>query len=166
MRKLKNPYKSLYKARNNFLAAQFEYKTNKFGVIKTNGQKLKYGLSKSEDAWLDKLCVPYRSIPIYGLPLPNSKKRKVYIVDGYDPNTNTVYEYLGNFAHGAHNTYPKNRDIKTWLGKTPNELYYGTVERFKILYELGYKVFFVWESDDKAHKSYGRYYRGLKDNLY
>lgn len=132
----------------------------KQGFVSVGNTKIKHGISASEIAWLNRLNVPERSKLIRGW------KGKIYIVDGYDPKTNTCYEYLGNFAHGAHDTYPRNRDVKTWLGKTPNELYYGTIERFNYLYSTGCRIFFIWESIDKKHKGIGRYYRGPGDNLY
>lgn len=149
-------------AKNKALAkARFQLpKKQMIGVVNVGNAKIRHGISKSEITWLNSLNVPERSKLFRGF------QGKIYITDGYDPKTKTVFEFNGNFAHGAHNVYPKNRDIKTWLGKTPNELYYGTIERYNYFYSLGYKVFFVWESDWKKHISSGRYYRGPGDNLY
>ena len=70
-------------------------------------------------------------------------------------------------AINAPEIIPKNRDtIIPWLGKTPNQLYYGTIERYNFLQSVGMEVFFVWDYDYKAHKSIGRFYRGPGDNLY
>ena len=126
-----------------------------------NNTKIRHGQSLGEKIWLDALGVPERSKVVYGF------KGKIMVLDGYDPKTNTAYEYNGANFHGSHKTYPKNRDtIIPWLGKTPNQLYYGTIERYNFLQSIGMRVFFVWDYDYKAHRSNGRFYRGPGDNLY
>ena len=133
----------------------------KQAFVSVGNTNIKHGISASEIAWLNLLNVPERSKLIRGF------KGKIYIVDGYDAKTNTVFEYNGATYHGAHKVYPKNRDtIIPWLGKTPNQLYYGTIERYNFLQSIGMKVFFVWDYDYKAHNSIGRFYRGPGDNLY
>lgn len=127
-------------------------------AIADNGKKIRVGSSKEEKEWLDKLNISIREkvIIIAG---------KTFVVDGFDPKTRTCLEYNGSHAHGSHKVYPINRDIKTWLGKTPNELYYGTLERYKLLKWAGFKVFFVWDYQYKKGNM-GRYYNGGDDNLY
>lgn len=128
--------------------------------IANNGRKVRHGVSRAELEWLAKLGVPEKSkvIILFG---------KTYVVDGFDPKTNTCYEYNGDRFHGSHKVYKINRNIKDrWLGKSPDELYYGTLQRYALFRNVGFKVFFVWESDYKAGKSLGRYYRGGNDNLY
>ena len=44
-------------------------------------------------------------------------------------------------------------------------MYLETKGRFQYLHELGYKVFFVWESDYKRGKM-GRHYTGKADTLF
>lgn len=130
-------------------------------LIKVGNTNIKHGISASEIAWLNLLNVPERSKLIRGF------RGKIYIVDGYDPKTNTVFEYLGNAWHGSHHTYTRNRDaIIPFLKKSPNQLYQETIERFNYLYSIGCRIFFVWEDDDKKHRSNGRFYRGPGDNLY
>lgn len=128
--------------------------------IANNGRKVRHGVSKSELEWLTRLGVPEKSkvIILFG---------KTYVVDGFDPKTNTCYEYNGERFHGSHRVYKTNRNIKdSWLGKSPDELYYGTLQRYALFKSVGFKVFFVWESEYKAGKTLGRYYRGKGDNLY
>lgn len=70
---------------------------------------------------------------------------KTIIVDGYDPKTNTVYEYLGDYWHGN----PKYYDAKKFnltMGKTHGELYQDTMNRILFLKEKGYKVIYEWEN--------------------
>lgn len=67
-------------------------------------------------------------------------------VDGYDPETNTVYEFLGDFWHGNPVKY-LSRDKNPISGKTFGSLYKSTFKRFDKLRRLGYTVKYVWESD-------------------
>lgn len=133
-------------------------KSNLTYAIADNGKKIRVGSSKAENLWLDKLGIKVREkvIIIAG---------KTYVVDGFDPTTMTCFEYNGSHAHGSHRLYPTNRNIKTWLGKTPNELYNNTIERYKVLKLHGFKIFFVWDYQFKKGEL-GRLYRGGNDNLY
>jgi len=104
-------------------------------TFKNNGR---YGLydysiksSIGERSWLSTLGIP-----------EDPEHRQYYIeealayVDGYEPETNTVYEYLGNYWHGHPATNPgRKKDLD------------ATVVRFEKLRSLGYVVKFVWESD-------------------
>ena len=96
---------------------------------------VKFG--KKENKWLDTYNIDndYRQYKI-----------DRYVVDGYDPKTNTVYEFNGDFWHGNPNKYNKskvNRVIKLTFG----ELYEKTLEKEQSLIELGYNVISIWESD-------------------
>lgn len=148
-------------AKNKALAkARFQMpKRQPLGMVSVGGKVYKVGTSKAEKDWLDKFGITQRQKVFYGF------HGKIFVVDGVDERRRIVYEYLGEQAHGSHKTYKTNRDVKTWLGKTPNQMYYETVERFNYLNDLGYQVFFVWYLDNK--KGYlGRFYRGRGDNLY
>jgi hypothetical protein len=127
-------------------------------AIADNGKKIRVGSSKAENEWLDRLGIKVREkvIIIAG---------KTYVVDGFDPRTMTCFEYNGSHAHGSHKLYPNNRNVKTWLGKTPNELYNNTLERYRVLKLHGFKIFFVWDYQFKRGEL-GRLYRGGSDNLY
>lgn len=134
-------------------------KSNLTYAIADNGKKIRVGSSKAENLWLDKLNIRVREkvIIIAG---------KMYVVDGFDPRTLTCFEYLGDRWHGGHKVFPNNRNMPIkQLGKTPNELYNGTIERFKVLKNHSFKIFFVWESDYKKGQM-GRLYRGGNDDLY
>jgi len=91
--------------------------------------------SKIENKWLDLLGVIYRQVKI-------SK----YKVDGYDPKTNTVYEFNGDFWHGNPKKYNKD-DINPISKKTFGELYEKTLERENNIRKLGYNFISIWESD-------------------
>jgi len=96
--------------------------------------------SKLEIMWLDSLSVPIRG---YKIKIDN---KKWFLVDGFNPTINTVYEFNGDFWHGNPEKYKPtciNRVTKTSFG----ELYTATVEKKKILENLGYTVISIWESD-------------------
>jgi hypothetical protein len=94
---------------------------NKFGIM--------------ENMWLDSLNIEKRQFKI-----------GKYFVDGYDPVTNTVYEFNGDFWHGNPNKYNLN-DVNIINKKTFGELYENTLDKEKKLIELGYNVISIWETD-------------------
>lgn len=89
-------------------------------------ENLKPGnISKVEKQWLDEMNVPFRQHKI-------SICDKTFIVDGFDPNTNTVYECYGSFWHGNPEMYNAD-DLNTKVGKTFGELYQKTLERENLI---------------------------------
>lgn len=128
-------------------------------AIADNGRKVRHGVSVAEGLWLDKLRVVQRSKVIILLG-------KTYVVDGFDAEKNTCYEYLGSTFHGSHLTYPNNRNlVDKWLKKSPEQLYLETRQRFIRLTGAGFKVFFVWDFQEKKGQL-GRYFKGNTDTLY
>lgn len=72
-----------------------------------------------------------------------------FVVDGYDPVTNTVYEFYGDYWHGN----PKIFDLETInpsLDKKFKDLYNETMLREQTLRNLGYNLITMWESDFHA----------------
>lgn len=108
-------------------------------------------VSKSETQWLDSLNIPslIRQKHI-------KTKSKLLIVDGYNPETNTIYEFLGDYWHGNPNKFKPNQLIfqKHKLAKT---VYRETFERFALLKSLGYNVIYIWESEYNHKKPYTVY---------
>lgn len=93
-----------------------------------------YGIK--ENKWLDSFKINmYRQFRI-----------GKYTVDGYDPKTNTVYEFNGDYWHGNPSKY-NSSDINKSNKKTFGELYIKTLEKEEKLKELGYNVISIWESD-------------------
>ena len=73
--------------------------------------------------------------------------------DGYDPHTNTIYEFHGDYWHGNPKKYSCdtiNETTKTTMG----ELYDKTLERENRIRELGYNLIIIWEMDWKQIKSH------------
>lgn len=98
-------------------------------------------VSKRSQKWLDALNIPneYREFSIKNLGIK---------VDAYNPETNTVYEFLGDYWHGNPNNskYPM-EEINSHNKKSFGKLYQETLDRIKLLKENGYKVTYIWESD-------------------
>ena len=72
------------------------------------------------------------------------------IVDGYDPITNTIYEFHGDFWHGNPEVfvgYKFNRIINKTFGK----LYTESEEKDAILRLHGYNLVVMWENDWSKH---------------
>lgn len=95
-------------------------------------ENLKPGnISKVEKAWLDSLCVPLRQEKII-------INNQIYLVDGFDPSTGTVYEYYGSFWHGNPDKYLSN-EYNRKTNTTFGELYRRTLikeQEIKKLYTL------------------------------
>jgi len=104
----------------------------------------KSGISNAETEWLNE-C---------GL-MDDAKHRQVTIsinntwlfVDGFEPLTNTIYEYHGDFWHGNPKIYNQN-DINPVNKKTYGELYEATKVREKLITSNGYNLITKWESDE------------------
>jgi G:T-mismatch repair DNA endonuclease (very short patch repair protein) len=91
--------------------------------------------------WLDYMGVPndkeHRQITIESC-----------LVDGYDPETKTIYEFYGDFWHGNPNLYKPDK-LNIYCGKTMKELYDKTIQRENKLKSMGYKFITIWENDWK-----------------
>jgi len=103
--------------------------------------KCSCNISKSEIRWLNSLekrtnvkIIRTKSLII------NNKKFKL---DGFDPKTNTVYEYYGSFWHGNPKIYNPS-DINPRTKTTFGELYKKTIEREKLLKSAGYNLVTKW----------------------
>jgi len=94
-------------------------------------------ISKVSQDWLDSLSVEIREYYIKDLGLR---------VDGFDPETNTVYEFLGDYWHGNPEIFPAEK-LNPTSRKLYGELFKETMERISILKECGYKVVAIWENN-------------------
>lgn len=72
-----------------------------------------------------------------------------YTVDGYDPKTNTVYEFDGDYWHGNPKLYDADR-LNTSVDKKFGELYNNTILKQQTLKKLGYNLITIWESNFNA----------------
>lgn len=98
--------------------------------------------SNTEKLWLNSLNVPERQKTL----IMSDGTR--YLVDGFDPDTNTVYEFWGDFWHGNPKNSRFNTDETHPVRKiTFKELYENTlIKKYKII-ENGFKLIDIWESD-------------------
>lgn len=99
-------------------------------------------VSKMEIKWLDLINIPleYRQKNI----ILNGVSFKV---DAYDNNTNTVYEFYGDYWHGNPKRFPIIDEVNRSCKIKYSELYKKTIDREELIKSLGYNVISMWESD-------------------
>jgi len=102
-------------------------------------------ISKIETEWLDSLHIDKKY---------HQKTIKIGNViiraDAYVPETNTVYEFHGNYWHGNPKLF-KADDINKRSKKTFGELYQKTLDREELIRNAGYNLVVMWESDFKIN---------------
>lgn len=130
-------------------------------LVPVGKYNIKVGKSVSEEKWLKKLEMVFntkiiREQLVYG-PIINENKRQIYVVDGYIPEKRIVLEYLGSAWHGNPRLYNPRAYFKV-TKCTYGELYQKTYDRFNYLLRLNYKVFYLWEDEDKKG-ILGRFYK-------
>lgn len=120
---------------------QQQFKINKFNALNTEYYNELSGKSRIANKWLNKIENDLRYSLIKEYHIPNT----LFHADGYDPKTNTIYEFYGDFWHGnlekfaAEETNP--------ITKTSfQDLYDKTMERQNLILDLGYNVVYTWES--------------------
>ena len=69
-----------------------------------------------------------------------------YLADGYCKETNTIYEFHGDYWHGNPKIFNPNELNKT-VGKTYKELYENTLKREQEITDLGFNLEVMWESN-------------------
>jgi hypothetical protein len=67
-------------------------------------------------------------------------------VDGYDPTTNTVYEFHGDFWHGNPDVFDS-EDTNPVTNTNFGELHQRTVSRDQSIRDEGYNLVTIWESE-------------------
>jgi len=103
--------------------------------------------------WLNYVSKKYN---IYIQHMKNEGEYKIgkYFVDGYCKDTNTVYEFYGDYFHGNPNMYAPdfyNKKCK----KTMGELYTHTLEREQYILSCGYLLITIWQQDWEILKKTG-----------
>ena len=100
-------------------------------------------ISKPETKWLY-----YNNIPseYHQHPIKIPERKRPFITDGYDPITNTIYEFYGDYWHGNPKKYNPN-DINSSNKKSFGQLYEKTLAREMLLKEAGYNIITIWEND-------------------
>ena len=133
-------YRNFDKAGIIVCKAHGEFNCTPNNHLKTRGcPKCSRKISKKEIGFL--IHINLQNIPEY-----RQKKIKSKWVDGYDPISNTVYEFLGDYWHGNPKKY--NLDsINPQTKCTYGELNIKTFNRLRELKEMGYNVKYIWEND-------------------
>ena len=98
-------------------------------------------ISRSETRWLDGLNIP-KEFRQFKIKINNKR----FMVDGYSPELNTIYEFLGDYYHGNPNKFNPN-DINKRTKKTFGELYNKTMNRINFLQSHGFNVVYIWENE-------------------
>lgn len=107
-------------------------------------------VSKIALSWLDSIGIINKEFKI-------SIKGRKYEVDGFDPKTNTVYEFYGDFWHGNPNIFNQS-DFNSINNKTYGELYHLTILRENMIIDEGFNLITMWESDYLKIKSHYEIY--------
>jgi len=98
---------------------------------------------KKEDIWLSEIGIPFdkghRQVKF-------TINDRVRIVDGFDPNTNTIYLFHGDYWHGNPEVYESDF-LNMRVGKTAGILYKETIEYENSFKQEGFNVVSIWERD-------------------
>lgn len=71
---------------------------------------------------------------------------KKFICDGFDPETNTIYEFDGDFWHGNPRKHHPD-DVNARNKKTFGELHDATIKKRAALENAGFNVVHIWEDE-------------------
>ena len=96
----------------------------------------------AEDNFLDEIETSLNTTLTRQYRIPNT----IFKSDGYDPKTNTIYEFLGDYWHGNPKLYDFDK-VNDKNGFSFKELNQKTFERFDEIKKLGYTIKYVWEND-------------------
>lgn len=100
-------------------------------------------ISKIEIKWLDYINLPnefrHKTIRF---------NNKYYLVDGFNHNTNVVYEFYGDYWHGNPRIYNA-ESIHPVSKISYGKLYEKTLQRENIIRLAGYNIISIWEYDFK-----------------
>lgn len=76
-----------------------------------------------------------------------------YYVDGYDDNTNTIYEFHGRFWHGCPNCFPQRHHTRLEIGDiTLFDVYEATIRNEDKLHSKGYNLVVMWQCEWEGTK--------------
>ena len=105
------------------------------------------GYSKVQMTWLEGIMKAENIVIRTALHLEGEYRiEEVGKVDGYCYETNTVYEFHGDFWHGNPELYEP-EDMNPLSGKTYGALYQRTITRDQKIRDLGYNLIIKWETD-------------------
>ncbi|MGI0075818.1 MAG: DUF7487 domain-containing protein [Nitrosopumilaceae archaeon] len=70
-----------------------------------------------------------------------------FFADGYCKETNTIYEFYGDFFHGNLKIFESHKLCNPFSDLTADELYQKTIERENKIKALGYNLVVMWENE-------------------
>lgn len=95
---------------------------------------------RSQNEWLDYMGVINREVTIR----IDSKRVQA---DGYDAETNTIYEFNGDFWHGNPDVYKDMNALNIVTKTSYLELYEKTLRKRDLILGAGYNLVEIWETD-------------------
>lgn len=112
-----------------------------------------HGYSDAQIKWLNEIMYIEKINIQYAL----SSEGEYFIhgvgnVDGYCHETNTVYEFHGDFWHGNPGVFASEK-VNPVVGKTYGFLYERTLRRDQLIRDLGYNLVVKWENSKSNRKS-------------
>jgi len=72
---------------------------------------------------------------------------RYYLLDGFCAETNTAYEFHGDVWHGNPDVYSDEERPHPHSKLTARELYERTIEKERVLSDIGFNVVSIWEKD-------------------
>lgn len=121
----------------------FEQVPNNHVSGKAGCPKCSVNISKKENAWLNYCGLPdtkeHRQTSIH-------INHKLFKVDGFDLETNTIYEFWGDYWHGNPAIYSPT-EINKNSKKTFEFLYNRTIAKKKAIIDAGFNLIEMWEAD-------------------
>lgn len=101
--------------------------------------------SNKETKWLNQMGIPQEN-----RNKPMKINNTIIKPDGFDPLTNTIYEFYGDYWHGNPKVYDPD-DTNKHNGKKFGELYQQTLLREKMLTSVGFNLIAIWQNDFERH---------------
>lgn len=98
-------------------------------------------ISKMETQWLDSLNIPYENRQKF-LYIGNQRIK----TDAFDPATNTIYEFWGDYWHGNPLRYDSS-EINRRNKKSFGDLYKQTQIKRNLILSAGYNLVEKWETE-------------------
>ena len=96
-----------------------------------------------EKEWLDSLAISDDNRSVH---IQLSENYKI-VADAFDPITNTIYEFHGDFWHGNPKIYDQDATHSVKKHITYGELFKQTMLREQIIKDSGYNLITIWEKD-------------------
>lgn len=121
---------------------------NRNGIygIKSCPRCVRHAYSKLQIKWIDSVRELLGVNILHALNEGEFKINNVGFVDGYCKETNTVYEFHGDYYHGHPSKYPSDK-VNPMVNKTYGELYEKTLRRDQAIRDAGYNLVTMWEHE-------------------